>query len=123
MPRRVNNASAFPDVMADGLFDIDVLARLHGPDGGQGVPVVWRGDADGVDALVVHDAPQILHDTRLRPLTLHGKLHGRSDDGGIDVAKVRHDAIVSPGITGHMAAALPAHADNGDIETFIGADR
>ena len=41
-----DHAPAFADVVADRLFDIDVLAGLHGPDGGQGVPVVRRGDAD-----------------------------------------------------------------------------
>ena len=42
---RLDDAPAFADVVADRLFDVDVLAGLHGPDGGQGVPVVRRGDA------------------------------------------------------------------------------
>jgi hypothetical protein len=42
------------------LLDIDVLARLASPDGGQRVPVIGRRDADGVDLLVVEHAAQVL---------------------------------------------------------------
>src|SRR5262249_54021451 len=34
-----NDAPALTDVVADRLLDVDVLASLHGPDGGQRVPV------------------------------------------------------------------------------------
>src|SRR5207244_296522 len=40
----VDAAPALPDVVADRLFDVDVLAGLHGPDGRQRMPVVGRGD-------------------------------------------------------------------------------
>src|SRR5262249_14950754 len=106
MPRRLHDAPAFPDVVADRLLDINVLARLHGPDGGQRVPVIRRRDADGVDRFIVHDAPQILHDARLGALAFHGELHRGTDHGGIDVAKMRDDTIVPAGITGDVAAAL-----------------
>src|SRR5262245_2227282 len=43
---------AFPITMRAGLFDINVLARLAGPDAHQRVPVVRRGDRDGVNRLV-----------------------------------------------------------------------
>src|SRR5262249_28517324 len=43
---RLDDAPALADVVADRLLDVDVLAVLDGPDGGQRVPVVGRGDAD-----------------------------------------------------------------------------
>src|SRR4051812_23316387 len=49
---RFDELPAFENVMAEGFFNIDVLARLAGPNGRQRVPVVWGGDRDGVDALV-----------------------------------------------------------------------
>src|SRR5262252_3375182 len=43
---------AFPITMRAGLFDINVLARLASPDAHQRVPVIRRGDRDGVNRLV-----------------------------------------------------------------------
>ena len=41
--------AAFPDVVADGLLDVDVLACGDGGHGDQRVGVVRRGDGDGID--------------------------------------------------------------------------
>src|SRR5262249_29037586 len=41
---RLDHAPALNQVVGDGLFDVDVFAGLTGPDGGQGVPVIGRGD-------------------------------------------------------------------------------
>ena len=51
---------ALVDVVAARLLDVDVLAGLAGPDGHQRVPVVGRGDRDGVEVLVVEHAADVL---------------------------------------------------------------
>jgi hypothetical protein len=87
MPRRFDEAPAFPDVVAHRFFDVDVLAGLHCPDRGERMPVVRRGDSDGVDFLVVHDAAQVLHDGRGgAALSLGRTRDGAGGDGGIDIA-------------------------------------
>src|SRR5438105_15960094 len=43
LARELNNAPPFAHVMRNRLFDIDILARLDGPDGAEGVPMVRRG--------------------------------------------------------------------------------
>ncbi len=43
---------AFPDAPGGRLLNVHVLARLHRPDAGKRVPVVGRGDGNGVDAVV-----------------------------------------------------------------------
>ena len=58
-PRRLDHAATFDDVVADGLFDVDVLAGLAGPDGHERVPVIGRGDRHGIDVAVVEHAPEI----------------------------------------------------------------
>ena len=68
-PRGLDGDPAFVDVVAARFFDVDVLARLAGPDRDQGVPVVGRGDRDGVDRLVVEHAADVLHGGR-RPAAL-----------------------------------------------------
>ncbi len=60
--RGLDHPPAFAHVVADRLLDIDVLARLACPDRRQGVPVVGRGDRDGVDRFVVEQAANVLHD-------------------------------------------------------------
>ena len=61
LPRPLRHHAAFLHVVAAGLFHVDVLARLHRPDGHEGVPVVGRGDRDGIDVLAVQKAADILH--------------------------------------------------------------
>src|SRR5437899_2802333 len=75
----LDDAPSLADVVADRLFDIYVLAGLDGPDRGQCVPVVRRGDAHRVNRRIVHDPPQILHDARLDPLRHLRRLHGPAD--------------------------------------------
>ena len=52
---------ALLDVVAAGLFHVDILARLHRPDGHHGMPVVGRGDRDSVDILAVEQTADVLH--------------------------------------------------------------
>ena len=70
-PGRLDHAPAFDEVVRDRLLDVDVLARLAGPDGRQGVPVVGRGDHQGVDIAILQDTAHVLLDARL-PLLVAG---------------------------------------------------
>src|SRR5207344_1634196 len=53
---------AFENVVARRLLAIDVLARLDGPDGGEHVPVIRRGDGDRVDALILEGLAHVYVD-------------------------------------------------------------
>ena len=59
LSRGLGHLSAFIDRMRDGLFDVDMLAGLAGPDGQQRVPVVGRGRDDCIDVLAVEHGPQV----------------------------------------------------------------
>ena len=48
--RGLDHQPALADVVRTRLLDVDVLAGVGGEDRGRGVPVVRRGDPDGVDA-------------------------------------------------------------------------
>ena len=56
---RQHQLPPFPDIVRAGLLDVRVLARLHGPDASQRVPVVGRGNADGVDVRVVDELAEV----------------------------------------------------------------
>ena len=49
LPRGLDHVRTFFEVLDHRLFDVDVLARLHGVDGDARVPVIRRGDDHGVD--------------------------------------------------------------------------
>lgn len=46
---------AFPDIVGDGLFDVDVLSLSGGAKGDEGMSVVTGGDANGVDFGILAD--------------------------------------------------------------------
>jgi hypothetical protein len=48
----LDHLTAFPDIMRDGLFDIDVLACLTSPYRYKRMPVVGRRRGNSVDAIV-----------------------------------------------------------------------
>src|SRR4051812_33716613 len=47
-------------IVANRLFNVDVLARLAGPDGDQRVPMVTGGDRDHVEGLIFKDFADVL---------------------------------------------------------------
>ena len=121
VPGHLDHAPAFADIVADGLFDIDVLAGLHRPDGGQSVPMVGRGDADDMDGFVVHDAAQVLHIARRASLGLGGRCVAGPMTSGIGVANMGDDAVVAAREARDMIHAAAAHADDRHVEPAIGA--
>jgi len=50
---------AFVNIVTDRLFDEAVFSGLHGPDSGQGVPMVRCGTGHNVDRLVFENFPHI----------------------------------------------------------------
>ena len=57
---RLDEQRAFGGVVAAGLFNVDVLARLQAGDGHGRMPVVGRGDGDGVYILEFQDLAEVL---------------------------------------------------------------
>src|SRR5579864_3118438 len=48
------------EIMANGLFDIDVLSSLTSPDSRERMPEVAGGDSHGINVLVFEYSPQVL---------------------------------------------------------------
>ena len=109
--------AAFPDVVGDGFFHIDILTGLHGPDGGEDVPVIAGGDDDGIDGFVIHDLAEVLGG-----LGVWEDLFGFVQGGGVGVAQVRDFHAGDLGHAAGIAEALAAQADGGDADGVIGAE-
>ena len=78
----------FPQVVGDGLLDVDVLACLAGQDGCGCMPMKRGRDDDAVDLLIVQDPPDVLFQFGTFSLTFLGDLHRRLDYVLVHVAEV-----------------------------------
>ncbi len=114
----------FPHRVRRRLLDVDVLARLQRPDGRQRVPVVRRGDDDGVDVLVVHHAAQILHEPgpeggHVLETLVVDPLRGQI---GVDVAQRFDFDVGQPREAALERIALAADADARRDHAVVGAE-
>src|SRR5713226_866421 len=50
---RLDNFLTFGEIVRAGLLHVDIFAGLACPDGPQCMPMIWCGETDGVNALVV----------------------------------------------------------------------
>ena len=116
LPRPLRHHAALLHVVAAGLLHVDILARLHRPDGHQGVPVVGCGDRDGVDVLAVEQAADILHVGRRMQRVLEVLLAEPHVGGRVDVAD-RYEVDVGIGQPfADMRRPLPVHPDRGNAD-------
>jgi hypothetical protein len=65
-PRRLHHDPAFPDVVTERFFHINILASLAGLDGGNGVPMIGRGNYDRIHVFEFEQLAVILEDPEFR---------------------------------------------------------
>ena len=111
--RGLGDDPAFVDISCQGLFTVDVFARLQGRQGGEGVGVFCRRDNHCVEVVeLAAEIPKILVAAGL----------GSDSLSTLEVAVVhvteRDDVFVFAGI--HMAAPPAADTDQADIELTVG---
>ena len=136
LPRRLDHRPALDDRHGQRLLDVDVLARVAGGDHLDRVPVVGRGDHDGVDVLAIEHRAEILDagdvpldlrhlgdafaqpgEPRVEPIIGPVEIRlvhvAERDDLGI---RLRQEALQE------LAAAI-AHADEAEPDPFVGPHR
>src|SRR5262249_48693027 len=86
LARGGDHGAAFADRVGERLLDEDVLAGAAGGDGGQGVPVVGRGDHDGVDIFDIEQLAEIVEFGGRLPLRFGYDIGGAIDVGAVNVA-------------------------------------
>src|ERR1019366_5067085 len=119
--RGASHLTAFPPVMAHGLLNINILARLTTPYGHERVPMIRGGDRDRVDRLVIQELadvdegrgllkPHLLHRRQTLP---HNVLIDVADRGDFHIGHL--------GILTHMQPSLPVETDDGDANAVVRA--
>lgn len=79
--------------------------------------MVRGGDADDVDIAVFHQPAQVALKRRPLPVLAAGdRVDGALGSGGIDIANVRHDAVVPAGKAANVVGAAAADADDGHVQ-------
>ena len=120
---RGHQLSSLINAVRERFLDIDVLARLAGPDRRQRMPVIGRGDGDGIDLLVLQRLADV--SVFLWCLAL-GSLDGFGaplEHVGIDVAQgdifrlIFHAQDVPD-----MGAALAIESDGTHPDAAVGAE-
>ena len=117
--RGVHHLLAFENVVAGRLLAIHVFARLAGPDGGQRMPVIGRGDGDRVDVLVVVKLPQILIDFGLFASLVLDHLGAALGLRGIHIAECGDARARQLQIGLDVVLAAPADSDDGDVHFIV----
>ena len=119
-PGRIDHAPALEQVVRDRFLDVDVLARLAGPDRGQGVPVVRGGDGDGGDVLVLQHLADVLDDARRLLLALVDRFQRVGHVGVVDLADGDDVHVVEDGEAADEVTAAAADAHDGEVDAFVG---
>ena len=103
------------------LLHVHVLARLAGPDGHQGVPVIGRGDRDRVDGLVLEQLAVVGVGLGrfLRPVL--DVLGAGFQDLLVDIADGDQFDALLPGDLLDVVLAAPPQADRGYADRVVGA--
>lgn len=117
-----NALAAFKDVVAAGFFDVDVFAGLASPDGDEGVPVVGRGDGDGVDAFVFQELTDVGVGGDFGCVVFFQLIDSAANDVVVNVAESGDaDAGNAPEAV-DVGASASVDADDGDSDVFVGAE-
>jgi hypothetical protein len=114
LTRGVDGLPTFPLRVRQRFFNVNILARLHGPNRCQAMPVVAGGDNHRVDIRIIDQFAKI------RVGLCLGKTFGRqSDDLRIDVADC--DDIDTFELTelAHQVAPTPSATDDAQTDRFV----
>ncbi len=120
LPGCLDHLPPLDDVVAERLFDVDILARLAGEHGGNGVPVIRRGDQHGMDVLPIQRPAEILVALRLRG----GKrARARLGDRGVrDIADGHEGNVRHFGHVPRDQASTASTADERDVHSIVRAE-
>src|SRR6185295_5229432 len=117
LPGGAHELAPFPQVVRARLLDVDVFARLAGPDGDQRVPVIRGRDRHRIDAWILEEPPHIDERSRVAPDLASPLVEQRLIDvaqrGDLDVrhARKRVEVILPPS----------AETADGDPDAVVGA--
>jgi hypothetical protein len=113
--------ATFFDVVAEGFFDINILAGLAGPDRHQRMPVVRRGDAEHVEVFVFESLADILNTNRRTPLLFLDTAEVFGEGSGIGIDQVSNLDARQSQKSADVSTTATVQPGNSDTHSVIGA--
>src|SRR5262249_5062131 len=120
--RSLDAAPALGDEVTHRLLDVDVLARLAGPDSDERVPVVRRGDRDGVEVLVLERLADVFDALRGDAILLLDRLAPRFPKALVRVDQVGDLDAGELEVLSDMSIALAVDAADADADGVVGPE-
>jgi hypothetical protein len=121
--RCLDHLAAFPYLVRCGFFDIDVFARLAGPDGDKRMPMVGRRGGDRVDLLVLQKLANVGVGFELDVVLLIKTCSLFFEVIAVNITDSHQpNALALLAEILHVAATLAADTDDGDANVIISAE-
>src|SRR5690242_2214666 len=117
---RLDEQLALMRVVPARFLHVDVLAGLHGQQRRRRVPVVGRGDHQGVHGLVLERFAEIAQPSRRLALHASHVRHRLGEDLGVDIADVGYGGVRRPRERAGEYRAAPVQAHHGDDDLLGG---
>ena len=117
---RGHHGASFADRIRERLLDKNVLARLAGLYGGEGMPVIRRGHHHGVEVFALQKLAEVVERFGLVPLRLLDSRHGGIEVLLIEIADCRRGHV---GVLHELIEArcsLAAQPDEADLDLVAG---
>jgi hypothetical protein len=121
--RRIDGHSAFVNVVAARLFNIDILSRLAGPDGHQRMPVIGRGDRDGIEVLVIERLANVGDHRWLISAVFDFGLGPHFEQARVGIDQVGDFYILHLRPLADVRSAAAVDAGHADTDGLIGAKK
>ena len=106
-------------IVATGFFDVDVLAGVEGHHGHGRVPVVGRGDDDGVDGFIVEEAAEILISFGLLSSGVGHHFLALDDGARIDITDTVDLTVLGPGESVGKLGATAVGPENSNVYAVV----
>ena len=120
---RFDQKRALARVVAAGFFNVDVLSGLKSEDGHRRMPVIGRGDRDGVNILALENLAKILLRSRVIAHCLAGLGSELGQDVAFDIADTGDVGRILVGLERReMRIGAAVQPDDGEVEAFVGAE-
>ena len=123
LARSLDHPLAFVDVVAGGLLHVNVFACLARPDGGQRVPVIRRGDRDGVDVLIGEYGAHIGIALGLLAGLFFDVRGGSLERRLVDVAQRSDAALRQLDVFVHVGCAAASQPDYRHVDLVVRSQR
>src|SRR5262249_46130235 len=122
LPGGLHDTAALPDGVSHRLFDVNVLAGLHGPDGQERMPVVGRGDGNCVQVWVVQRFANVLYAGRFVAALFPDLFPSGFEQAAVRVDQIGDLRVLEAEVLIDVCVTLSVDAGHADTNDVVGPE-